>query len=86
MTGQIPKYGENFRLEQLPYAMGQDLASRRYVLKADNNYFIRSNRSSEKWGMYIDRGDNPPVKIATSRNTLTEAMTRLLLLQQILSD
>jgi hypothetical protein len=78
MTGQIPKYGENFLLQQLPYAMGQDLASRRYVLKADRNYYIRSNRSSEKWTIYVITENREHVSFLKPRNTLKEAMELLL--------
>lgn len=52
MTGRIPKYGENFSLEHMPYDFTQDLANRRYVLKSDRRYFIRSTRNSEHWRIF----------------------------------
>lgn len=72
MTGAIPKYGRNFRLEQLPYTPGR--AARRYVLKADATWFIRSNHNSEKWYLYLGNGNS----LANPSDTLTEAMSRML--------
>jgi hypothetical protein len=50
MTGQIPPYGANFRRVSLAYS--RDLANRAYVLKRDPRWFIRSDKSSEKWTIY----------------------------------
>ena len=43
MTGQIPQYGENFRLEHV--ADEADMANRLYVVKRDDDWWIRSDKS-----------------------------------------
>jgi len=74
MTGKIPKYGKNFIRSSLPYH--ESLASRMYVLRADPSWYIRSNRTSEKW--FIFRARKPEDLPVTSKSTLGEAMDTLL--------
>jgi hypothetical protein len=50
MTGQIPPYGANFRLEQR--SCHPVLANRAFVLKADPDWFIRSDKTSKAWQVY----------------------------------
>lgn len=52
MTGAIPPY-PGFRRESLPYSGGL-LASRRYVFKANPNYWIRSSNNSEHWFLFYN--------------------------------
>lgn len=80
MTGRIPPYGKNFRLEHLPYAFGQDLASRRYVLKSDNRYSIRSTRNSEHWTIFVAGPADSHFPVGKAHDTLTAAMAALLAL------
>ena len=50
MTGQIPPYGANFRRVSLAYS--RDFANRLYALKQDPRWFIRSDKTSEKWTIF----------------------------------
>lgn len=86
MSGQIPKYGTYFALEPLPYAEGQDLASRRYVLKSDNRYSIRSTRDSKHWTIFIAGPAGAQFPLGKPRDTLGRAMADLLALRQIVTD
>lgn len=47
----IPPYGDRFRLVQLRYRPGR-LAPRRYELKADGGWYIRSDRPSKRWWIF----------------------------------
>jgi hypothetical protein len=79
MTGQIPKYGKNFRRESVPWT--PDLANRVYVLKTDPAWFIRSDKSSETWRIYhwhLDHNRELASPAGTPLPTLGLAMTRLL--------
>ena len=55
MTGQIPTYGDDFKHEHIA-GWHPVLASRAYVLKIDNEWFIRSDKSSKRW--YVFHGMN----------------------------
>jgi hypothetical protein len=76
MTGQIPKYGEHFRLESLPYS--PHLANRAYVLKRDWHWFIRSGKTSEVWQVYHGASFTTAAAMGKPLPTLGQAMTRLL--------
>lgn len=76
MTGQIPKYGKDFRRESLPYS--PPLASRAYVLKRDWHWFIRSDNTSERWQVYHSASFTTASAIGTPLPTFGQAMTRLL--------
>lgn len=77
MTGAIPKYGKNFRLEHVARDFENDLASRIYVRKEFPRYYIRSNGNSEKWSVFYSHpGQHDLVK--SGFHTLTEAMQWLL--------
>jgi hypothetical protein len=69
----VPKYGQNFTLERVPYNPEDGLAPRRYVSKVDSLVAIRSTRDSEHWSVYVG-----PVHAAEPQDgpydTLTEAM------------
>ena len=51
MTGQIPPYGVNFRRESMN-AWHPTMGSRIYVLKQDNEWFIRADKSSKQWQLF----------------------------------
>jgi hypothetical protein len=80
MTGQIPKYGRDFRLESLPWT--PHLANRAYVLKRDPEWFIRSDKTSGTWRVYHWNPDHENRELAapvgTPLPTLGLAMARLL--------
>jgi hypothetical protein len=76
MTGQIPKYGKNFRLEHAPYH--PELASRVYALRRDPAWFIRSDKTSGIWQVYYGTSRNTATAMGTPLPTLGLAMTRLL--------
>lgn len=59
MTGQIPKYGDNFRLEHTGY--DHDYSHSVYVLKSDEQWFIRSRKGSKSWRVYYTE---PPSKMS----------------------
>jgi hypothetical protein len=50
MSGQIPPYGVNFRRESTSYH--PTLANRVFVLKRDNEWFIRSDKTSKHWQVF----------------------------------
>jgi len=80
MTGQIPKYGKNFRLEQIP-GYHETLAHRAYVLKHDASWFIRSDKTSERWQVFYSassRMRNTAAPMGKPQPTLTRAMNLLL--------
>ena len=74
MTGQIPKYGDHFRRESLPYTYG--LASRAYVLRANPDIFIRSDSTSERWGVYVGRIHGVAYIMGSPLPTMSKAMDR----------
>lgn len=84
MTGQIPSYGKNFRLEHVPYEASLGLASRRYVLKADSNIFIRSTSDSKSWQIFVAGPADAAFPIGDPRGTLTEAMKRAVAMGDLL--
>ena len=67
MTGEVAKYGENFRLEHVPPS--PDMANRLYVLKRDDDWWIRSDKSSKIW-MIFHNG-----VFMTERSSLGKAMS-----------
>jgi hypothetical protein len=76
MTGQIPKYGEHFRLESTPYH--PVLANRVYALKKDPAWFVRSDKTSKKWRVYCGVTRDTAVILSPALPTLSLAMARLL--------
>jgi hypothetical protein len=79
MTGQIPPYGEHFRLESEPWT--PSLANRVYVLKRDPAWFIRSDKKSKTWRVYcwhLDHERELASPVGTPLPTFGEAMYRLL--------
>lgn len=88
MTGQIPPYGHGFRRESTPYH--PVLANTVYVLKDDDRWYIRSDKTSHKWQIY--RFPSSPartgllteifqamaVPMGREQRTLTQAMDLLL--------
>jgi len=79
MTGQIPPYGKNFRLESEPWT--SDLANRSYVLKRDPHWFIRSDKTSKTWRVYhwhLTYSRDLATPVGKPLPTLSAAMTRLL--------
>jgi len=77
MTGQIPPYGKRgFQWE--PVRWHPELASRVYALKADGDWFIRSDRSSERWQVFHGRDRDTATPHGKPQPTLTRAMDLLL--------
>ena len=81
MTGQIPPYGEHFRLESLSWS--PDRANRAYVLRRDPGWFIRSDKKSKAWQVcWKVPGTAASFDTATAMGrvqpTLTRAMSLLL--------
>lgn len=79
MTGQIPSYGQHFALVSLPYS--PILANRAYTLKANPDWYIRSDKTSKCWRVYHcpaggDRELAAPV--GTPLTSMGLAMARLL--------
>lgn len=68
MTGQIPKYGANFRHERRAYSA--TLGSAAYVLKSDAQWEIRSDKTSKRWFVFC-----ADVKVSGTFSTLTLAMS-----------
>ncbi len=67
MTGQIPSYGQHFALEPIA-EYDPARAQRRYVLKADAAYWIRSDKTSKAWALYYQG------TAFAQRTSLSEAM------------
>jgi hypothetical protein len=75
--GQIPPYGKHFRLESLPYH--PSLANRAYILKRDDRWFIRSDKTSGVWTIfYIDPELSVSIAMGKPLPTFGLAMQRLL--------
>jgi hypothetical protein len=76
MTGQIPKYGKNFKWERIGYH--PTLAQRAYVLKIDEDWFIRSDKTSKQWTVFYGSDRNTAIAMGKVQPTLTAAMSLLL--------
>lgn len=51
MTGQIPKYGENFTHDRVG-SYHPELADTFYYLTIDPEWFIRSDKTSKRWQVF----------------------------------
>ena len=76
MTGQIPPYGANFRRVSLDWS--RELSNTAYVLKQDQRWFIRSDKTSHIWHIYHGPTIDRAVRMGTPCRTLGMAMDRLL--------
>jgi len=81
MSGRIPPYGKNFRLEST--AWHPSLANRVYVLKRDPAWFLRSDKPSGKWQVFwkvpgTGATFDTAAPVGTPLGTMGEAMHRLL--------
>ena len=74
--GQIPPYGEHFRLESLPYH--PELANRAYALKQDDRWFVRSDKTSKAWVIYHGADRDLATAMCRPLPSLTAAMAKLL--------
>jgi len=70
MTGEVAKYGENFRIEHVPPS--PDMANRLYALKRNDDWWIRSDRSSTAWMIFHNGA------FITHRSSLGKAMLAIL--------
>jgi hypothetical protein len=77
MTGQIPKYGKDFKWERIP-GYHPTLAHRAYVLKRDQEWFIRSDKTSERWYIFNGMNRDAATQMGKVWPTLTVAMAKLL--------
>lgn len=80
MTGQIPKYGKRFRRERVAYDPHRRLASRRYVLKANEKIFIQATPDSEHWTVYVAGPAGAAFPVGDPSDTFSEAMPRAIAL------
>ncbi|HWI69476.1 MAG TPA: hypothetical protein VNS88_14070 [Nitrospiraceae bacterium] len=76
MTGQIPKYGENFKHDRLPYH--PKLASTIYILKRDEEWFIRSDKTSKHWQVFHGSFRDLATPMGKTQPSMTKAMQLLL--------
>jgi hypothetical protein len=76
MTGRIPKYGAHFKQVGLPYHA--TLSSTTYVLKIDNNWFIRSDKTSKRWYIFHGKNRDHAINMGKVQPTLGEAMRLML--------
>jgi hypothetical protein len=53
-SGAIPPYGTFFRWERVRVDWDSYFSSTQYVLKVNDRYMIRSNKTSETWGLFCD--------------------------------
>jgi hypothetical protein len=77
MTGQIPKYGQNFKWERIN-GYHPTLAHRAYVLKRDEKWFIRADKTSERWYIFHGMNRDAATQFGKVWPTLTVAMAILL--------
>jgi hypothetical protein len=56
MTGQIPPYGKNFKHDRVG-SYSPTFSDTIYVLKVDNEWFIRADKKSKRWQVFhgLDR-------------------------------
>jgi hypothetical protein len=76
MTGQIPKYGEHFRWESVR-GWHPSLASRVYALKADGDWFIRSDKTSKRWQVFHGPDRDTATPFGRVQPSMTAAMDLL---------
>jgi hypothetical protein len=76
MTGQIPPYGKNFKHDRLPYHV--TLASTIYVLRRDEDWFIRSDKTSKRWYIFNGRFRDQAINMGKVQPSMTKAMELLL--------
>ena len=77
MTGQIPTYGDNFKHEHVA-GYHPVLASRAYVLKIDNEWFIRSDKSSKRWYVFHGMNRDQAINMGKVQPSFGKAMHLLL--------
>ena len=77
MSGQIPPYGVNFRRENVD---GWDpvFGSRVYVLKRDNEWFIRADKPSKRWFVFHGMNRDMATNMGRVQPSFTAAMQLLL--------
>ena len=76
MTGQIPPYGVNFRRESTSWnaVFGNTI----YVLKRDNEWFIRSDKKSKQWWLFHGMNRDMATIYGVVQPTFTKAMQLIL--------
>jgi hypothetical protein len=77
MTGQIPKYGKNFRHGRVGI-WSPEFTDTIYMLKADPEWFIRSDKTSKRWSIFHGYDRDTAVKFGKVWPSMTVAMARLL--------
>ena len=76
MSGQIPPYGKNFKRESLLYH--PELASTIYVLKLDEEWFIRSDKTSKRWQVFQGWDRDRAASHGKVQTSMTKAMQLML--------
>ena len=76
MTGQIPPYGENFKRESTSWhpVLGNTI----YVLKIDNEWFIRPDKKSKRWYVFHGMNRDMATRMGRVQPSFTRAMQLLL--------
>lgn len=77
MTGQIPKYGENFRHDRVG-SYHPTLSDTIYILKDDEEWFIRSDKTSKHWRLFHGMDRDQAVPHGRLQPSLTLAMSMML--------
>ena len=73
MTGQIPPYGENFRHDRVG-SWHPVLNDTLYVLKRDNEWFIRSAKGSKQWWVFQGWDRDTALQHGKVQSSMTNAM------------
>jgi hypothetical protein len=77
MTGQIPKYGQNFKLEHVD-GYHPTLSHSAYVLKRDSKWFIRSDKASKRWQIFHGEVRDTAAPVGKVHPSLTKAMKKMI--------
>jgi hypothetical protein len=77
MSGQIPPYGENFRHGRVG-TWNPIFSDTIYQLKANNEWFIRSDKKSKKWYVFVGWNRDMATRMGKVQPSLTKAMQLLL--------
>lgn len=77
MTGQIPPYGKNFKHDRVG-SYHPTLSDTIYILKIDEEWFIRSDKKSKQWSLFHGWIRNNAVRYGKVQPSMAKAMQLLL--------